>query len=307
MDRRHFITTTLASGLAPFVAAGFVRGGLKFPTEPRQRLAVSSYPFRNSIGSANRDADGMNQSGLTLEQFAATVVSRFQVNGIEPWSHHFVSVEFGYLRTLQTAFQRAGVHVVNIAVDLPVHLCDPDSQKRSEGLAQYRQWVDAAVLLGSPSIRIHVPTQSEGKANIPCALESLKVLASYGAEKKVVINLENDSPSTEDPFTIAELLKSANSPFLRALPDFCNSMLIADDPAYNHRGLQEMFRYAYNVSHVKDSENDRGKVYTVDMDDVFEVAKKAQYRGYFSMEWEGDGDPHEGTASLIRKTVEALS
>ena len=199
------------------------------------------------------------------------------------------------------------MQVVNIPVDLSAHLCASDPQQRTAGLDQYRKWVDAAVILGSPSIRVHVPSQDEGKGDVQCAIETLGLLAKYGEEKKVVVNVENDNPKTEDPFTIIEILNAVKSPFLRALPDFCNSMLIADDPDYNNRGLQGLFKYAYNISHVKDSENDRGKVYSVNMKDIFAIAKKARYAGYFSMEWEGTGDPYEGTTALIRKSMESLS
>jgi sugar phosphate isomerase/epimerase len=84
-------------------------------------------------------------------------------------------------------------------------------------------------------------------------------------------------------------------------------MLIADDQDYNDKGLSALFKYAYNISHVKDSENDRGKVYTVDMNNIFEIAKRNHYRGFFSMEFEGTGDPYQGTASLIRKSLESLA
>jgi sugar phosphate isomerase/epimerase len=197
--------------------------------------------------------------------------------------------------------------VVNIPVDISGNVCDADSSAPSSNIDEYKKWVDAAVVLNSPSIRVHIPHRQGGKANLPCALETLKALAAYGAEKNVVINLENDEPQTEDPFTVVDVIKTVNSPYLRALPDFCNSMLIGDDPKYNDRGLAAMFRYAYNVSHVKDSESDQGKLYTVDVAHIFGIARKAGYRGYFSMEFEGTGDPYEGTKKLLAQSLKALS
>ena len=43
------------------------------------------------------------------------------------------------------------------------------------------------------------------------------------------------------------------------------------------------------------------------MREVFEIAKRARYKGFFSMEFEGTGDPFQGTLSLIRKSLESLS
>lgn len=306
MLRRNFLAASLLTGCFPALRAA-ERPSVTFPSSPRERLAVSSYPFRALIKGVTRDADGMNKSAMTLQQFAETVPQRLEVHGIEPWSNHFESTETSYIQDLNAAFTKAGLRVVNIAVDIPVHLCENDPQQQAAGLDQYRKWVDAAVTLKSPSIRIHVPSGQDGRSDLPCALETLGRLAKYGAEKKIVINLENDNPKSEDPFTIVEILKSTNSPFLRALPDFCNSMLIADDSEYNDRGLRALFKYAYNISHVKDSESDRGKIYTVDVHNIFEIAKRGHYKGYFSMEFEGTGDPYQGTAALIRKSLEALS
>jgi sugar phosphate isomerase/epimerase len=306
MHRRDFLQNSLTAGLVSFLPFSNTNKS-EFPTEPRARLAVSSYPFRTLIRSAARDADGMNQADMTLEEFAAVIPRRFEVTGIEPWSRHFQSTDPAYVSRLAAGFQKAGVHVVNIPVDLTLAVCDTDPQKRGAGLDQYHKWIDAAVILKSPSIRVHVPAKAGGQADIQCAVDALRSLAGYGESRKIVVNLENDNPHTEDPFTIVELLKTANTQYLRALPDFCNSMLIGDDPAYNRRGLQAMFRYAYNISHVKDSENDRGKLYTVDVGEIFEIAKRARYRGYFSMEWEGEGDPYAGTMDLLRKTVNALA
>jgi sugar phosphate isomerase/epimerase len=98
-----------------------------------------------------------------------------------------------------------------------------------------------------------------------------------------------------------------NSPYLRALPDFCNSMLIQNDQQYNDRALAALFPHAFNISHVKDMEIDNGKVLRVDVDRIFAIAKKAGYRGYFSMEWEGTGDPYEGTRRLLQQSAKDLA
>ena len=123
--------------------------------------------------------------------------------------------------------------------------------------------------------------------------ESLKQVASYGAAKNVVITLENDDPRSEDAFFIVDVIKKANTPFLRALPDFCNSMIERNDEKFNYDAVTAMFQHAYNISHVKDSEVDGTKVYRVDVAKTFAIAKAAGYRGYYSMEWEGATDPFD--------------
>ena len=49
-----------------------------FPKQPRQRLAVSTYPFRSFIASSN------NKTGMSLDEFAASIVSKMDVTGLSP-------------------------------------------------------------------------------------------------------------------------------------------------------------------------------------------------------------------------------
>jgi sugar phosphate isomerase/epimerase len=167
--------------------------------------------------------------------------------------------------------------------------------------------VDVAVAIGSPSIRTHVARVHGVQPDVERAAESLRQVADYGAGKNVVINLENDDLVSEDAFFLAKVIEKAKHPYLHALPDFCNSMM-GGDADFNYRAVTAMFRHAYNISHAKDSEvGAHGKLYTVDMGKTFAIAKAAGYRGYFSMEWEGGGDPYAGVQKLIDESLKCLA
>jgi sugar phosphate isomerase/epimerase len=185
-------------------------------------------------------------------------------------------------------------------------LYDPDEAKRKTGVENAKKWVDAAVMLGSPSVRVHIQGVRGVSPDVGRTVESLRPVADYGAEKNVVVNLENDDPGSEDAFFLVKVIEQVNNPYLRGLPDFCNSMLKGDEK-YNYDAVTAMFRHAYNISHVKDSEVDGKKVFRVDVGRTFAIAKAAGYRGYFSMEWEGEGGPYEGTQMLIDESLKYLA
>ena len=148
--------------------------------------------------------------------------------------------------------------------------------------------------------------QHNAKPDVVRTAESLKQIAEYAAEKNVVANLENDDNFTEDPFFIVDVIEKVDNPYLRALPDFCNSMMTHDQD-FNNRAMEAMFKHAYCISHMKDSEVDEGgTVRTVDFAKCFAIARAAGYRGYFSMEWEGKGEPYAGTQQLIDETLKHL-
>ncbi len=299
MTRRGFLA--ISAALAAGASAQESKPRDTFPTQPRERLAVSTYPFRKLIIGPRGDQSGR----MSLEQFAETIIPKLNVRGIEPWSPHFRSVQPDYVHSLAEHFEKAGLHVVNVPVDMPAKLCGT-SEERASAIAKYRQWVDAAVILKSPGIRVHLP-HGEKPESIDCSVSALKELAEYGASKNIVVNLENDEPDIEQPERIVKVIRTVNSPFLRALPDFCNSMLVHNDPAYNYSAMEMMFPLAFNISHVKDEETgDHGEVYRVDVNRIFDIANKAGYSGFFSMEFEGQGDPYEGSRKLIEASLRNL-
>lgn len=281
---------------------------LNFPAAPRDRLAVASWPFRMFIEApTNQWARDPKLPGMDLKDFGAMVVRKFGLHNIEPLDQHFRSTEMSYVHALREATEKAGARVINIPVDARDSFYHPEAAKRAQAVAVCKKWMDIAVALGSPSVRLHIAGVEGVKPDVGRAAESLKQVAEYAAAMDIVANLENDDNYTEDPFFIVAILEKVSHPYLRALPDFCNSRL-THDHQFNDRALQTMFKHAYNISHVKDSEADgQGKFVTVDVACCFDIAKASGYRGYFSMEWEGDGEPYAGTQKLIDLSMKCLA
>jgi sugar phosphate isomerase/epimerase len=318
LTRRSFLET-----LSALTAGGMVAGGMKkafaaaaapasraphvwFPSSPRDRIAVASYPFRAYIDSpSNRDRD-RNLPGMDLKDFAAEVVKKFNVHSIEPHSRHFHSLDSSYLADFRAALGREKVKVVNIAVDGPDSFYDAEPGNRRKAISYAKQWVDVAVAIGSPSIRTHIQQPSNSAPGVQRAAESLAEVASYAAARNVVVNLENDDLVSEDAFFLVKVMDAVNHPYLRALPDFANSML-SGNADFNYRALAAMFQHAYCICHVKDGEaGDDGKVVGIDLKKSFDILKSSGYRGYCSMEFDAKGDPYPPTARLIEQTIEYL-
>ena len=307
MNRRQFLGTALAAGAAgPAAMFAAHEPHIDFPTDPRARLGVASYPFRAFIDSPRSRDREKGKPGMTLLQFPAMVKERFDVRNIEPLDSHFASLEPGYLHQLREAVEKAGMRVIDIPCGSRASLYDTDAAKRKAAIDNAKKWVDAAVTIGSPSVRVHIEGVHGMTPDVGRAAESLRVIADYGAEKNVVINLENDDIETEDAFFLAKVIDTVHHPFLHALPDFCNSMMKGDEK-FNYEAVTAMFKRAYCITHVKDSEADEGKVFHVDVGKTFGIAKAAGYKGYFSMEWEGQGEPYAGTQQLLDASMKYLS
>jgi sugar phosphate isomerase/epimerase len=312
--RRQFLkkSATLAAGTSLLALQGNVWSlpsgpDLNFPAQPRARLAVASWPFRMFIEApTNKWARDPKLPGMDLTDFPAMVVKRFGLYNIEPLDQHFRSTDMTYVQKLREAVEKVGSHVVDIPCAVHASFYDTDAAQRRLAVTNGRKWVDIAKALGSPSIRTHIQGPERLTPDVERAAESLKQLAEYGATKSVIVTLENDDNRTEDPFFIVKVLDKVQNPWLRALPDFCNSML-THDQEFNNRAMQAMFKHAYNIAHVKDSEvGEQNKLFTVDVAKCFEIAKASAYRGYYSMEWEGRGEPYAGTQKLIDESLKYL-
>jgi sugar phosphate isomerase/epimerase len=283
-----------------------------FPTPPRERIAIASYPFREFIrpGEAQEKsaaAAAAQTTKMELKDFASHVVEKFKIHRIEPWSVHFVSQEPRYLAEMRAAFRTAQVSVVNIAVDGEHSIYAADAAERERAVAESKSWIDVAVAIGSPSVRTHVAEAKDSGPDLARAAESLRRVAEYGAQKNIVVNLENDNPVTEDAFFIAKLAATVHSPWLHALPDFANSLL-AMPARQAYDAIEAMFSQAYNICHVKAMEvNNNGEKFSVDMKRTFAILKQHNYKGFCSMEFDSPGDPYVGTADLIKQTLQNLS
>lgn len=277
-----------------------------FPSAPHDRISIASYPFREFVFGPRDDEKTPSRQTIALKDFAAHVISRFGVNKIEPWSLHFPSTEPAYLAELRANLDKANASIVNIAVDGRHSAYSLDKGERDQAVAFGKKWIDVAVSLGSPSVRTHIAEPKDSAPDVARAAESLSQIAEYGSTKNVVVHLENDNPISEDPFFIVSVLNKVNSPWLRANPDFANT-LTTGKIEYAYKGIQAMFAHAYGICHVKAMEaDDKGHLVHVDMDKTFGILKASHYLGYLSMEFDSPGDPYEGTAALIKTTLEHL-
>jgi sugar phosphate isomerase/epimerase len=294
-DEMDYLGNTLQEG----DYAGFLPPHAVFPSNPRERLAVASWPFRKLVDP--------RKGTLSLLDFPKMIADRFGVHGIEPLDEHFLSTDAGYLEQFRRAVEKAGSRVVNIPVGkLGGSFYDADAQRRKHVIETAKHWVDVAAAVGSPGVRVHV-AGAKNPPDVALAASSLKEVAEYGEKKNVVVHLENDDPKSEEAFFLVDVIKAAKTLWLRALPDFCNSMLLDRGDDYNYKAVAALFEHAYGICHVKDSEQDGKKMFHVDLERTFAIAQAAGYRGYFSMEYDAEGDPVGPTEGLIAGSLKVLA
>jgi sugar phosphate isomerase/epimerase len=311
LSRRHFLARAAAAAtgaltLTPGQNLRARQPDIAFPSSPRDRLSVTSWPFRAYIESPSNRFRDPSKQGMTLIEFVAMVPKRFGIHNINPLSWHFASTEASYLTQFRQALERESVHLANLGLG-GGGFYDPDRQRRQQAVEYAKKWIDIAVIMGSPGVRPQINEPHRLRPDVDRAASIFGQVAEYGAKRNIVIDIENDDPVTQDPFFIAKVIEKVGNPYLHALPDFGNSAV--KGPEFNVKALTVMFRHAYNMSHVKgEVEGPHGQVFRVNVAKAFEIAKASGYRGYFSMEYDTDfGDPFSATERLIRMSLQNLS
>ncbi len=296
-------------GLCPALARADVDAppAIEFPVRARERLAVTSWPFRTMIDAPANHYFDRSKPGMDLKDFAKMVAERFGVHKINPLASHFRSLDAAYVEAFRGAVEKAGSQVVDLGLG-GGNFYDTNESERRTAIERGRQGIDIAVAVGSRSVRQHVTGARGAKPSVERAAGSLGELADYGSKRGVVVNLENDNAVAEDPFFLVEVIEKANNPYLRSLPDFGNS-LATYDAARNEQAVASMFKHVFNMCHVKSSVRaENGKSVPVDLARMFQIARASSYKGYYSMEFDtAAGDPFAGTAKLVSLSLRYLS
>lgn len=200
------------------------------------------------------------------------------------------------LNEVKAALDKYGVKVLNMPIDTG-NISQLDEEKRKEDLALIKKWIDAAAFLGSKGARINTGHQPEGVFDLSITAASYRELAEYAETKGVTLVIENHGGMSADPKNIVKLFEMVNHPNLRICPDFGNF-----EAGIRYEALDMIFNDPILIHAKTYSFDENGEHVEFDFRRCMEIAKKHNYDGYYSIEFEGDGDQYEG----VKKTINLL-
>jgi sugar phosphate isomerase/epimerase len=204
------------------------------------------------------------------------------------------------LEQIKAALDQYGVRVLNMPIDYG-NISGLDEEKRKSDLAVIKTWIDVAAFLGSKGARVNTGSQPQGIFDLSITAASYRELAEYAQGKGLAIVLENHGGMSADPQNILKLFEMVDHPNFRVCPDFGNF-----EPAIRFEALDMIFNNPILV-HAKAYEFDeKGDHVQFDFGKCMEIAKKHNYDGYYSVEFEGPGEQYDGirkTIALLKRTI----
>ncbi len=273
----------------------------------RARIGISTWSFHRLFGRTETKSTIPPNQQLALLDFPGMIANRYQVHNLEFVAPHFASTQPAYLTELRNQIVRARSRLVNIPVDIDElwtegGLSDPSPSIRNAAITGVKKWIDIAHALGARSVRAD-PGKFNPQNPAP-AIESYRQLVAYGRPRGVFILIENHAGiGYSDPEKLVKLIKSVGSPYLRSLPDFGNFL---DEPT-RMRGLRLLFPLAISVCHAKGLAFDaQGHETQFDFGECVAISRQLGFKGIYSVEFEGPGDPYAGVENVVNELVKYL-
>ena len=194
-------------------------------------------------------------------------------------------------------------------------LSELDDTDRAHAVQVHKDWIDAAVLLKAPSIRVNLFSLDNPEVWYKASVTSLKELSKYASSHNINVLVENHGGYSSNAALVAKVLTEVNMPNCGTLPDFGNFCIGRRDgdrwvspciEEYDmYKGVSELMPFNKGVSAKSFAFDDQGDETKIDYFKMFEIIGSGTLNGPIGIEYEGqDENPDAGilaTKALIVK------
>ncbi len=179
-----------------------------------------------------------------------------------------------------------------------------DKSKRELEITLVKNWIDVAVKIGAPVIRIFAGTQkNEGippEQVTEWMLKDIQTCVDYGKQRGVITGIQNHNDFILTADQVIKIIKAINSEWFG---------LILDTGSFRqydaYAEIEKAIPYAVNWQ-VKEKIWLNGKEVDTDLERLMKIIKASGYKGYLPIETLGAGDPKVKIPALLEKLKKAL-
>jgi L-ribulose-5-phosphate 3-epimerase len=304
ITRRQALQLGAAATVAPAFTLENAHGVDAAPAVPaRIRLAVSTYSYWH----------------FTPEKYPIEKVidqaAEIGFDGVEILHRQMKDESEAYVNGLKIAAFRRGLPFPMLSIHQD--FVDPDPAERQKAIDHTKHCIDLAVRLGICCVRLNsgrwgtiesfddlmkvkgeeppLPGHTEDEAFKWC-IDAIEECLPHAEQAGVILALENHWGLTTNPDNLLRIYKAIDSPWLGVNLDTGN---FAMDP---YEGLERLAPYAVIVQ--AKTYYGGGKWYTLDLDydRIAAILRKAGFRGWISLEMEGE----EAPATAVPKSYGVL-
>lgn len=301
LNRRRLIQVGMASAamlsVPALTSAPAVARAADPPVRPigsLLKLSLAGYSF-NKLFARRGTPEQIAKADMTLEKFIEYCAS-LGLGATELTGYYFpkdISTE--YLLGLRSMAHRLGLSISGTAIGND--FCLPEGEARQKQLAECREWIDYAAIMGAPAIRIFagkVPSGDTEDAAIERCAAGINECLDYAATKGIFLALENHGGITATPTQMMKIIKQVkSSPWFGV--NFDSGNFATEDP---YADLAMIAPFAVNAQ-IKASISRAGKKEPADLARIVQILKDANYRGFVALEYEESENAFEAIPRLL--------
>ena len=246
---------------------------------PRMKLSLAAYSFRDYLAGSAKS--------MTMEDFA-DLAATYPLDAIEPTSYYFEKTATPeYFRRYQRRAFLNGLDVSGTAIG-NTFTYPPGPQLRKE-IDDAKKWIERAADMQAPVIRIFAGDLEQG-ASVADArkwcIDAIQECCQFAGEHGVILALENHGGIVSTPDETLAIVKAVQSDWFGINLDTGN--FHGPDP---YEDLARVTPYVVTVQVKTEISIKGGPSQQADFARIVGLLKKAGYRGYLALEYEGKEDP----------------
>jgi sugar phosphate isomerase/epimerase len=300
MSRRSFLGK--AAGAVGALAASAGAPGAARAIEPFARAPARKVPLSCAAYSLRKHLD-LKKPTMTLEDFIVKC-AEWGTDGVELTEYYFPKpVSRSYVSRLKRHALLWGQEITGTPVGNNFAL--PPGPDRDREVEAVKGWIQVSADLGSPAIRIFAGGAPKG-VDEPQArkwvVECIEACCETATRRGVFLALENHGGVVATADGMLEIVRAVGCPWFGVNLDTGN--FHSSDP------YEEMARcapYAVTCQVKTEVSPAGGKKEEVSIEKVVEILRKASYRGYVTLEYEGAEEPLEAVPKYLAEMRKFLA
>jgi len=250
----------------------------------------TSFSFNKDITSGRRSLDDFLK-----------ICQELGIQGVEFWDEHIEKyIKQGRtLKELKENVKSRGLNLVTIAVNNH-DFTSLDTKARKKDIENVLEWIENVDTLGCKILRVLpgnlIALNKDEKNLYPLSVSSFEECLKEAKRRNITLAIEN-CPKGTDPAVVRKIVKEFNSPYLKTCPDIGN---IRIDIRYSSFELLLPFAVHVHAKTYQFAKN--GEETTIDYNKVMKMLKDNDYRGYITIEFEGESDEFTG----VKKSLDLI-
>jgi sugar phosphate isomerase/epimerase len=288
LSRRSFLTATAAAAAFATARPALAIGPIKRHGGARMKLSLAAYSFRDALTGPGRT--------MTLDDFVDRAAA-WDLDAVEPTSYYFPDPATPeYCRRLRRHAFLLGLGISGTAIRNTFTY--PPGPELDKEIAHVKHWVDLAVDLGAPTIRIFAGDLQKGTTEAQArqwCIQAIQECCDYAAPRGIILALENHGGIVSTVDQLLAIVSAVTSDWFGVNWDSGNFR--SADP---YGDLAKAAPYAV-VAQIKTEISPNGVRQEANLGRVVGILREAGYRGYIALEYEAQEDPFRAVPRYLKE------